>query len=148
MVNLNLCIVYFNVFECSYSIFVVYFNVSIIYFNAFIVCSMYLVCLNVFIYIVIGISPSHSHYNFFAMYTYLHIFFTLYNGSLPNMLYHYIHFYPFPLICSNFHTIYPYFSHLCIIPHSTSHVVTGCAEHSRAQVFFSYNLVAYIGQRC
>jgi hypothetical protein len=33
---------------------------------------------NVFIDIVIGISPSHSHCNVFAMHTDLHIFFSLY----------------------------------------------------------------------
>jgi hypothetical protein len=94
--------------------------------------------LNVFINIIIGISPSHSHCNVFAMHTHLHIFFsTLYNDSLPNMLYHYIPFFPFPLIHSNFHTIYPYF-HVYTspqIPHSALHVITNCAEHSGAQVF-------------
>jgi hypothetical protein len=65
-------------------------------------------CFNVFIDIVIGISPSHSHCNVFAMactstYTF---FFTLHNDSLPNMLYYYTLFFPFPLICSNLHTIY------------------------------------------
>jgi hypothetical protein len=35
-------------------------------------------CLNVFLDIVIGISPSHSHCNVFAMHTHLHIFFSLY----------------------------------------------------------------------
>jgi hypothetical protein len=64
-------------------------------------------CLNVFIDIVIGISASHFHCNVFAMHTHLHIlFFTLYNDSLLNMLYHYTLFFPFPLICSNFHTIF------------------------------------------
>jgi hypothetical protein len=43
--------------------------------------------LNVFINIVIGISPSHSHCNVFAMHTHLYIFFfTLYNDSLINLL--------------------------------------------------------------
>jgi hypothetical protein len=50
------------------------------------------------------------------------------------VLYHYIQFFPCPLIHSNFHTIYPYFSRLYITPHSTFHVVIGCAEHSGAQV--------------
>jgi hypothetical protein len=51
----------YDVFECTYSIFVVYFNVSIIYFNAFILCFNVFqcipMCLNVFINIVIEISP-------------------------------------------------------------------------------------------
>jgi hypothetical protein len=38
------------------------------------------------------------------------------------MLYHYVPFFPFPLIHSNFHTIYPYFSRLYITPHSTFHI--------------------------
>jgi hypothetical protein len=98
---------------------------------------------------VIGILPSHSHCNVFAMhmYTYLNAmymyfnvliylhFFTLYNDSLPNILYHYILFFPFPLIRSNFHTMYPYFSRSYITPHSTFHIVTSCVEHSGAQVY-------------
>jgi hypothetical protein len=58
-------LMYLNVFECIYSIFMVYFNVFIIYLNAFIVCFNVFhcisMCLNVFIDIVIGILPSHSH---------------------------------------------------------------------------------------
>jgi hypothetical protein len=102
-------------------------------------------CLNVFLDIVIGISPSHSHCNIFAMHTHLHFLFILHNDSLPNMLYHYIFIFPFPLISSNFHTIYEKNSyqfllftfihhHTFHVPHSTFHVVTGCAEHSKAQV--------------
>jgi hypothetical protein len=78
MVYLNVFIAYLNIFECTYSIFVVCFNVSIIYFNAFIVCFNVFQCLNVFINIVIEILPSHSHCNFFAMHTHLHIFFSFY----------------------------------------------------------------------
>jgi hypothetical protein len=65
-------------------------------------------CLNVFIDIAIGISPSHTHCNVFAMHIHIHnFFFTLYNDSPPNMLYYYTFFFlPFPLIRSNFHTIY------------------------------------------
>jgi hypothetical protein len=96
---------------------------------------------NVFIDIVIEF---HHH---FLIVTFLPctptytFFFTLYNDSLPNMLYRYVPFFPFPLIHSNFHTIYPYFSRLHITPHSTFHiphstfyVVNGCTEHSGAQV--------------
>jgi hypothetical protein len=93
-------------------------------------------CSNVFINIIIEF---HHHILIvtFLPYTPTYAFvFTLYNDSLPNMLYHYIPFFPCPSIHSNFHTIYPYFSSLYITPHSTFHVVTGCAEHSRAYVRF------------
>jgi hypothetical protein len=97
-------------------------------------------CLNVFIDIVIEF---HHHFlivTFLPCTATFTFFFTLYNDSLPNMLYHYVPFFPFPLIHSNFHTIYPYFSCLYITPHSTFYVVTGCAEHSGAQVLvFSGN---------
>jgi hypothetical protein len=123
-----------NVFDCTYSIFVVYFNVSIICFNAFIICFnvfQYIsMGLNVFINIVIGISSSHSHCKVFAMHIHLCIFFfTLYNDSLFNMLYHYIPFFLFPLIRSNFHTIYMSLFFTTIhhftfhIPHSMSSLV-------------------------
>jgi hypothetical protein len=105
------------IFECIYSIIIMYFNVFIIYSNAFIICFNELqcisMCLNVFIDIVIGILPSHSHCNNFAMHTYLHILFTLHNVSFPNMLYYYIIFFPFALIRSNFHTIYDTFHIPC-----------------------------------
>jgi hypothetical protein len=79
-------------------------------------------CLNVFIDTVI----EFHHYFLIVMFlpctpTYT-FFFTLYNDSLPNMLYQYVPFFPFPLIHSNFHTIYPYFSRLYITPHSTFHI--------------------------
>jgi hypothetical protein len=134
-----------NVLECTYSIFMVYFNVFIIHFNAFVVyfnvfhcISM---CLNVFTDIIIRILPSHSHCNVFIMHTHLHIFFsTLHNDSLSNMLYHYIIFFPFSLIHSNFNTIYEKITYQPLlhvdtsphIPHPTFHVVIGCTEHSRA----------------
>jgi hypothetical protein len=60
----------------------VYFNIFIIYFYAFIICFNVFHCiwmyLNVFINIVIGILPSHSHCNVFTMYTHLYIFISLY----------------------------------------------------------------------
>jgi hypothetical protein len=55
-------------------------------------------------------------------------FFTLHNDSLLNMLYHYTHYFPFPLTCSSFHTNYkklhinPYFLQLHIIPLSTFYI--------------------------
>jgi hypothetical protein len=58
------------------------------------------------------------------------------------MLYHYVLFFlPFPLIHSNFHTIYPYFSRLYITPHSTFYIL--CRHWLRgAQVFNYYFLNA------
>jgi hypothetical protein len=99
-------------------------------------------CLNVFINTVIEFHHHLLIVTFLPWTPTYTFFFILYNDSLPNMLYHYVPFFPFPLIHSNFHTIYPYFSHLYTTPHSTLHiphstfyVVTGCAEHSGAQVF-------------
>jgi hypothetical protein len=105
-----------------------YLNVSILYFN-------------VFNDIVIGIFPSPSYFNVYAMH--LHICF-----SVSTMT-------PFP-ICSTtafsyhaplcsiitftqsiklLHIIF-YSLHLCIFPHSSFHFVIGRAEHNKAQVFF------------
>jgi hypothetical protein len=124
--------VYLNVFECIYSIFMVYLNVFKCIYNMFQCISM---CLNVFIDIVIGILPSHFHCNVFAIHTHLHIFFLPSYYAIP------LHFFfPFSLIRSNFHTIHEknyisiLTSHLYITPHFTFHVVTGCVEHSGAQV--------------
>jgi hypothetical protein len=53
------CII--SIFECVYGIFIVYFNV--------------------FIDIIIGISPSHSHYNIFAIHIHYQnkvLFFTIF----------------------------------------------------------------------
>jgi hypothetical protein len=71
------------------------------------------------------ISPSLSHCNGFAMLTHLHFFFhsLQWLRTLPNMPYYYILFFQFPLIHSNFHTIYHYCSHLYITPHSTFHIL-------------------------
>jgi hypothetical protein len=123
-----------GIFQCVYNVF-------------WCICSMFQcisMCLNVFYWHCNWISPSHSHCNIFTMQKPTHLFFTLYNDSLPNMLYHYIPFFLFPLIHSNFHTIYPYFSHLYITPHSTFHVVIGCIEHSGAQVYVFWNTLKYI----
>jgi hypothetical protein len=57
------------------------------------------------------------------MYTHLHIFFSLYTMTpFPTCYTTLFFFFPFPLIHSNFHTIYPYFSRLYITPHSTFHI--------------------------
>jgi hypothetical protein len=108
-------------------------------------------CLNVFIDIVIEFHHHVLLVTFLPCTPTYTFFFSLYNDSLPNMLYHYIPFFPFPSIhsnlllfwhkeatatCkkrtkntlgptaihSNFHTIYPYFSCLYITPHSTFHI--------------------------
>jgi hypothetical protein len=73
-------------------------------------------CLNVFIDIVI----EFHHHILIVTFFPCRFFFTLYNDSLPNMLYHYILFFPFLLIHSNFHTIYPYF--FMFIHHPTFHI--------------------------
>jgi hypothetical protein len=120
-------------FKYSYSEFIIYFNV-------FQCISMYL---NVFNYIIIEISLSHFHYNDLAMNTHLHIFFfTIYNDSLSEMLYHYTLFSRSHWFIPTFiqslkilHTSY-YFSPLYIIPQSIFHVVIGCVEHSGAQPIF------------
>jgi hypothetical protein len=127
---LNVFIIYVNVFECICSIFMVYFNAFIVCFNVFHCISM---CLNVDI--VIGILPSHSLCNVFTMHTDLHIFFfTLHKDFIPNMLYYYIIIFPFPVIRSNFHTIYEKNTYQSLfhvytsphIPRSTFHIPCGC----------------------
>jgi hypothetical protein len=72
--HLNVFIIYVNIFEFIYNIFMVYFNLSLVYFNAFQCVWKYL---NVFINIAIGISPSYSNCNVFAMRTHVHIYFSL-----------------------------------------------------------------------
>jgi hypothetical protein len=134
LIYLNVLILYMNVYECIYKVFMVYFNVFIIGFNVFQWVWKYL---NVFIDIVIGISPSYVHCKDFVMCTFA---FTIHNDYLPNMLYHYnlsFHSHWFVSTFLQFMKklyINAYFSHLYIILHSTFHVVTGCAEHSSAQV--------------
>jgi hypothetical protein len=123
----------FDVFQCIYSKP----QCILMYLKVFEYNSMFS---KLFIDIIIGISPSHSHYNVFPTHPPTHLLFTIRN--LPNMLYHYILF-------SNFHWSIPtfiqfmktlhtnfYFSHLYITPHSTFHVVTACAEHSETQVIY------------
>jgi hypothetical protein len=89
---------------------------------------------------------SHSHCNVFTMHTHLHIFFLHSTQGLHSQhaipLYF---FFPFPLIRSNFHTYNLWKNHISILtsrlyitPHSTFHVVIGCAEHSGAQVHFTF----------
>jgi hypothetical protein len=76
-----------NVFECIYSIFEcnwMHLNILECIHSIFQCISIYLkvfeylsVYLNVFIDIIIGISPSHFHCNVFAIYTHLYICFLL-----------------------------------------------------------------------
>jgi hypothetical protein len=132
----------YGVFECTYSIFMVYFNAFIVCFNVFHYISM---SLNVFVDIVINISPSHSHCNAFAMYTHLHNFFNSIQW-LPSQHAIPLHFFFFhshwPV-----HTIYEKITYQSLlftsihhptfqVPHSTFHVVIGCAEHNGVQVIF------------
>jgi hypothetical protein len=139
IVYLNVSRVYLNVFECMYNIFVVYFNVPIIYFNAFIVCINVFQC--VWMYLLYQhcnwISRSLSHCNIVAMHTHLHSFFSLYTmTSFPTcyttrFLFS-ISFWSIPTFIQSILTFHIYTSPH--IPHSTFYVVTGCTEHSGAQV--------------
>jgi hypothetical protein len=95
-------------------------------------------CLNVFIDIVIEF---HHHFlivMFLPCTSTYTFFFTPYNDSLPNMLYYYDPFFhsrwSIPTFIQSILTFYVYISPN--IPHSTFYVVTGCAEHSGAQVLF------------
>jgi hypothetical protein len=146
----------YGVFECIYNILMVYFNLFIIYLNAFIVCFNVFhcisMCLNVFIYIIIGILSSHSHCNVFTMHTHLHIFFSLYtmtpfrtcfttalfffhsHWSVPTFIQFmkklHINSYFMSIHHPTFHVLHSTFH----ILRSTFHVVSGCAKHSGAQV--------------
>jgi hypothetical protein len=113
-------------------------------------------CLNVFINIVIGILPSYSHCNTFAMHTYLHIFFhsTQWLPSQHVILLHYFFSIPIDPFQLSYNQWKNYISiltsRLYITPHSTFHiphsmssphiprstfhVITSCVEHSGAQV--------------
>jgi hypothetical protein len=82
----------YNYLPCLFNVFAVHFNVFIMY-------------LNIFINIVIGILPSHSHYNVYAMRPHLHIYFSLSTMTPFPICLPLPHFLPFPLIHSNFHTI-------------------------------------------
>jgi hypothetical protein len=85
------------------------------------------------------ISPSHSHCSVFAMHTHLHICFSLYTMTpfptcyTTTFLFFHAHW-PIPTFIQSILTFHVY----TITPHSTFHVVTGCAEHSGAQVFHSW----------
>jgi hypothetical protein len=145
MVYLNVCIIYLNVFGYIYCIFVVYFNVSIIYFDAFIVCfnvfQFISMCLNVFIDIVIGISPLHSHCNVFAMHTRQYISFLLYTMTPFSTCYTTTFFFfhsrwSVPTFKQSIIT-FNVFTSLHIL-HSTFQVVTGCTEHSKVQIIIYY----------
>jgi hypothetical protein len=148
----NVFIVYVNVFIvylCIYNIFIVYFNVFIIFLNAFIICFNVFhcisMCLNVFINIVIGILPLHSHCNVFTMHTHLYIFFSLYTmTSFPTCytttLFFSISINPFQLsynLWKNYISILTSCSY--ITPHYMFHVLTGCVKHSGAQVSMAYS---------
>jgi hypothetical protein len=137
MVYLNVCIVYLNVFECTYNIFMVYFNVPIIYFNAFIVCFNVFQCVWMYLSTLYWISPSLSHCNVFAMHTHLQVFFSLYTMTpfptcyTTTFLFFHSRWY-IPTFIQSTLTFHVYTSPH--IPHSTFYVVSGCAEQSGAQV--------------
>jgi hypothetical protein len=135
-----------------YSIFMVYFNVFIIYFNAFIVCFnvFYYIsmCLNVFIDIIIGILPSHSHCNVLPCTPTYTFFFhsTQWFLSQHAIPLHYFFSISIDLFQLSYNLwkylqINPYFTSIhhptFHVPHSRFHVVTSCAEHSKAQVCFT-----------
>jgi hypothetical protein len=114
------------------NVFIVYSNVFIVYLNVFQCVWKFL---NVFISIVIGISPSHPHCNVFAMRTHIYICFSLSTMTTFLTCYTTTLFSPIPIDLSSTFIqsmkklhINPYFSRLYITPHSTFHVVTGCAS--------------------
>jgi hypothetical protein len=85
------------------------------------------------------ISPSLSHCNVFATHTHLHIFFSLYTMTPFPTCYTTTFLFPhsrwsIPTFIQSILTFHIYTSPH--IPHSTFYVVTGCAEHSGAQVIF------------
>jgi hypothetical protein len=85
------------------------------------------------------ILPSLSHCNVFAMHTYLHIFFSLYTmtpfPTCYTTTFFFFHFrWSIPTFIQSILTFHVYTSPH--IPHSTFYVITGCAEHSGAQVIF------------
>jgi hypothetical protein len=124
-----------------------------VYFNVFIICFNVFQCikknLNVFINIVIGISPLHSHCNVITMHTHIRICFSL--STMITFLTCYTTTFFSPIFIDLFQFIQfmkrlhinLYFSRLYITPHSIFHVVTSWAEHSRAQVIFKEN--CYVG---
>jgi hypothetical protein len=124
---LNVFIVNLKVFEWTYNIFMVYFqcayNMFQCIYRMFQCISMYL---DVFIDIVIGISPSRSHCNVFAMRTHIYIFFhsTQWLPSQHAIPLHF--FFPFPLTRSIFHTTYEKFTYQSLlfmfIHYSTFHI--------------------------
>jgi hypothetical protein len=91
-------------FKCTYCMFIKYLNVLIIYFNVFIMCFNVFKCIY-----------QHCNWNFTITYTLkrfyhahppIHLLFTIDNDSLPQHALPLHSFFLFPLICSNFHTIY------------------------------------------
>jgi hypothetical protein len=126
-----------SLFECAYSIFVVYFNVSIIYFNAFIVCFNVFQC--VWMYFIDIVIEFH-HYILIVTFlpctpTYTFVFHSIqWLPSQHAIPLHFVFSMPIPTFIQSILTFHVYTSPY--ISHSTFHVVTGCAEHSGAQVVF------------
>jgi hypothetical protein len=139
LINLKAFEGIYSIFKCISNVLIIYLccilmylNVFIIYFNVFQCISMYLkvfkclsMYLNVFINIIIRISPSHFHYNGFAMCTHLYIYFSLstmtpFLTCFTTTLYFMFHwsFWTFIQSMKILHTNF-YFSCLYITPHST-----------------------------
>jgi hypothetical protein len=109
----------YSVFQCVYNIFQCI--------NSMFQCiSMYL---NVFINIVIGISPSQSHCSVFATHTHLDMFFSLYTMTpfttcyTTTILFFHFHW-SIPTFIQSMKKLHinPYFSRLYITPHSMFHI--------------------------
>jgi hypothetical protein len=121
----------------------VYFNVFIRYLNEFIMhlnilefISMYF---NVFLNIVIGISPLYCHYNNFSMCIHLHICFLLstmtsFSTCSTTTLFSLVPIDPFKLHVAHKSITYQFLL-FTFIHYPTFHIVTSCAVHSGAQVF-------------
>jgi hypothetical protein len=103
------------------------------------------VSFNVFINIAIWTSPSPFHYNIFAMCIYLYIYFSLSTMSPLSTCFTTTLFFPVsndPFQLS--YNLWKYYTPILTfhtytspyILHSTFHVVIGCVEQSRAQVFY------------
>jgi hypothetical protein len=147
---LNAFVVYV---KCISNVFIIYlcciYNVFIIYlcciYNVFQCISMYLKCLsinlNVFIHIIIGISPFYFHYDNFATCIHLYICFSLFTMTpfltcFTTTIFSHVLVDPFKLsyilwkYCKPIYTFYTYTSPH--ISHFVFHVVIGCAKHNRA----------------
>jgi hypothetical protein len=127
MVYFNVFIMYLNIFECIYGVLQCICNILQCIYNTFqciysmfqFISMWFKVIMDIVIEIhyhilIVTFLPWHAHPP-------THFIFTLHNNSLTNMLYHYTFFIPFPLICSNFHTIYEKIKYQSLLFTSTHH---------------------------